>query len=41
MIEILGERKWKERRTYQELAYEDEKKVHEIEKKEKEAEAAQ
>ena len=35
MIELLGERKWKERRTYAELAYEDEKKVHEIEEKER------
>jgi len=38
MIDLLGERPWKERRSYRDLAYEDEKKVHEIEEKEKEEE---
>jgi len=35
MIELLGERLWKERRTYKDLAYEDEKEVKKLEAKER------
>lgn len=35
MVELLGERQWKERRTYQELAYEDEKEIKRMEEKER------
>lgn len=38
MVEILGERKWRERRSYKDLLFEDEKELKELEDKERAAE---